>query len=47
MASRYWTGFSPNLNQAIIASGYGSGDSYITYDTNADSLVQLAASCRE
>jgi hypothetical protein len=33
----FWTGFSPNLNQAIIASGFGSGDSYITYDTNADS----------
>ena len=26
---KYWTGFSPNLNQAIIASGFGSGDSII------------------
>ncbi len=32
-----WTGFSPNQNQAIIASGYGSGNSAITYTTNSAS----------
>jgi hypothetical protein len=34
---KYWTGFSPNLNQAIIASGFGSGDSIIDVTTNSSS----------
>lgn len=33
----YWTGFNPHLNQNIINSGYASGDSVLTYDTNASS----------
>jgi hypothetical protein len=35
--SQTWTGFSPNLNQNIINSGYGSGDSVINYNTDAAS----------
>ena len=34
---KYWTGFSPNINQAIIASGFGSGDSIIDVTTNSAS----------
>src|ERR1019366_5375329 len=32
-----WTGFSPNQNQAIVASGYGSGGSFVSYTTNSAS----------
>ena len=33
----YWSAFSPHLNQSIINSGYASGASVLTYDTNASS----------
>jgi Carboxypeptidase regulatory-like domain len=37
-----WTGFSPNLNQAIIASGFGGGGSIIDVMTNSESWYNSA-----